>query len=424
MRPVIGTATVVAALLTAAPVFADNAATIWDANIQANVSAGRPPASAEYLAAIVHLAIWDAVVSIEGRYQPYICTVPVTEPASTDAAIAAAAYRVLKTRVPGQAQNVQAQYDAFLATIPDSPGKTNGITVGEAAAAQLIAARAGDGFDNVVAYVQPPVRPGVFESLLPPPAVPVDIKLKQVEPLLAREIDEFRPDGPPKLTSGRYARDFNEVKTYGRANSTARTQEQTDIALFWSENTYVQFARSLRELAIASGLDTIQSERLFATVYLAAGDAGLAGFESKYHFLFWRPVHAIQRADTDGNERTAKDATWAPLLVINHPEYPSGHSFLTSAITRAVRRFFRTDRIRWTISTTALRPDGTAIPPRTYTSLKDIGAEVENARIWSGLHYRSSMRDGSKLGARIENLAKDQLGPIRGHPRGDCRRDD
>ncbi len=129
--------------------------------------------------------------------------------------------------------------------------------------------------------------------------------MKQVDPLLPRGIDEFRTDGPAELSSGRYARDFNEVKDYGRADSSVRSAEQTDIARFWSENPYVQWARSLRELAIASGLDTIQSERLFATVHLAGMDAVLAGFESKYYFLFWRPVHAIQRADTVASLATA-----------------------------------------------------------------------------------------------------------------------
>jgi hypothetical protein len=407
MRKGIFGAMVVLSTALSAPSFAQNAVTTWDALSQEAVQAGRPPASAEYLHALVHLAIWDAVVSIAGAGQPYLCVVRAERPASLDAAVAAAAHRVATTRVPAQAASLTASLDAFLAAIPDGPAKANGMAVGVAAADQLLAARANDGFDAVIAYQQPTPGPGVFEPVAP--SEPIDVKLKQVRPLLPRAIDQFRPKGPEPLGSPGYARDFREVMRYGRADSAVRTPQQTETVQFWAENTFTQYARSLRELAISHGLDTVETSRLLAKVHLAMADTVLAGFEAKYHFLFWRPVHAIKRADTDGNRWTAPDTSWTPALVVNHPEYPSGHALFTSAATRAVARYFGSERMSWTISSTIT---GTA---RTYPSLRALRAEVADARVWAGLHFRHATIDGDLIGRQVERLAAHFLRPTHPH---------
>jgi hypothetical protein len=390
-----------------------NPVIVWSANANAVTTVGRPPGSSEYLLALAHLAIWDAVVAIEGGFQPYASAPAVMEPASIDAAIAAAAYNLLRIRVPSQAANLQAQYDAFLAGIPDGSEKTNGIAVGEAAARGILDARAHDGFDNVVPYEQPAPGPGVFEPVLP--SEPVDVKLKQVQPLVDRLPAELRPKGPRLLTSHRYARDFNEVKRRGRADSTDRTPEETETARFWSEKADLQLARSLRELAVENGLDVLQAARLLAIAHLSAGDAVLAGFEAKYHFLFWRPVHAIHRADPTINRRTEPDPTWSSFLVVNHPEYPSGHSFYSGAVLDAVRAYFGSDEVPWTISSTVTNTS------RHYTTLREIKRDITEARILSGLHFRASMDDGFRLGSAAASMARCRL-PIAGSSPEDCSR--
>jgi len=199
------------------------------------------------------------------------------------------------------------------------------------------------------------------------------------------------------------------VKRYGRLDGEPpRTAGQTAVARFWSEHTFRQYARSLRELAIVRGLDTAETSRFLARIHLAAADALLAGFEAKYHFMAWRPVHAIQRAADDGNPRTAADPAWASLLTVNHPEYPSAHAFWTSALTRAVHRFFGTEDVAWTLSSTVTGST------RTFASLRDLRDEVANARVWAGLHLRGSIADGDRLGRRIERLASRHLRPLPG----------
>lgn len=399
-----------------APPAPQNTVTIWDAAVATAASTGRAPASAEYLHAIVHLAVWDAVVSIHGGHEPYLGYVPVDEPASLDAAIAAAAYGVASARMsPEQAAALKPLYDATLAGVTDPVARANGDAVGTEAAARLVEALANDGFDRSIPYVQPTPGPGVFEPVAATPVV--DEKLKQVVPLLPRAIDAHRPRGPLPLDSVSYATEFEEVKRYGRREAPApqegeppppppRTNAQHQTARFWSDHTFRQYARALRDLAIARGLDTFETSRLLAKVHLAAGDAVLAGFEAKYHFMFWRPVHAIQRADTDGNARTEADPSWTPLLVGNHPEYPSGHSFFTSAVTHAVQRFFGANEIPMTISSDVTQTC------RTYGSLREIRNEVGDARVWGGLHFRSAMEDGDRIGQDVAREASRYLRPL------------
>jgi vanadium-dependent haloperoxidase-like protein len=179
----------------------------------------------------------------------------------------------------------------------------------------------------------------------------VDAKLARVKPFTFGDPAQLRPNGPDPFTSGRWVEDFDKVKAYGRSDSSVRTPEQTDVAYFWSEHGYVHWNPNLIGLALARDLDVLETARLFAMAYTAASDAVIAGVEAKYFYRTWRPRTAIPRATEDGNPRTVPDPTWTPLLTVNHPEYPSGHALLSTALTEAVAEFFGTDDVEWTIVT-------------------------------------------------------------------------
>jgi hypothetical protein len=208
----------------------------------------------------------------------------------------------------------------------------------------------------------------------------------------------FRPAGPPALTSDRYAADLGEVAAYGRIDSAVRSAAQTETARFWAENTFTQWSRTLRGLGADRGQDTATAARMLGLAHVAAADTLIGCFDAKYHYLFWRPVHAIARADTDNNPTTTPDPTWRPLLTVNHPEYVSAHACWSYAVTAALASHFGTARIRLTISSTIT---GTT---RTYRSLADPAREVVGARIWAGLHFRTSMLEGARLGRRVASL--------------------
>jgi len=370
-----------------------NAVLYWSQVAENTISVGRPPASSEVLNGLVHAAIYDATVSVEGGYEPFAVSIRRRGPTSVDAAIAAAARGVLVVRVPAQAGTVEAAYATFLSGIPDSREKANGIRLGAAVAGAYIALRADDGFDNVVPWVQPTPGPGVFEPI-PFNSTPVDIKLKQVRPLAFDDPAKFRPDGPNSLTSPAYTRDFNETKALGRVDSTERTPEQTEIARFWTEQAMVFFNRNLRNLAMEHGLDTLETARMMAMVHVSAADSLVGCWEAKFHYLFWRPQTAIQRADTDGNPDTEQDPSWTHLVLGNHPEYPSGHACFTGAATRALADYFGTDHVPWSLTSTVTNTT------HSFDRLSEIRDEVTVARIYGGLHFRKSMVDGDNLARR------------------------
>jgi PAP2 superfamily len=373
----------------------DNAVVHWSGIAANAIVAGRAPASSSVLGGMVHGAMYDAVAAVEGGLEPFATGVTAPPDASADAAVAQAARDVLVARVPGQAPAVETAYAAYMAGIADGPAKDGGKAVGAAAAAGMLAMRTGDHFDDVVPYVQAPTGPGVFEPIAATP--PVDPKMALVRPFTFDSPSDYRPGGPIELTSKRYARDLAEVQAYGRAVSSVRTALQTETVRFHTEQTFFQFNRTLRELTNARGLDLRESARLLGYVNVAVADTMIACWEAKYHYDFWRPNHAIQRADTDGNPATSVEAGWLPLIVGNHPEYPSGHSCFTGAVTESLRNYFGTRRVRLVITSLAAG----AGPPRTYENLDELVRDVENARVWGGLHFRTTMRQSAKHFPRI-----------------------
>ncbi len=396
-------------LAQAAP--APNVVTEWSRIVQPAIhSAAEPrtPVSAFILHTLVQLAVYAAVMAIEGGFEPFQTTLDAPDGADVRAAVATAAYRSARGRVaPSQYPYLDEKYTAYLAAIPEGRAKKDGVAVGEATAAGMLAARQNDNFSNTAAYVC---------SANPPPAgeflpeggcgtEPADMKTAQVVPYTFTDPAQFRPAGPPPLTSERWATDFEEVKTLGRKDSAVRTAEQTDVVYFWSEHAYAQWHRNLTEIATSRNLSVRDTARFLAMTYTAASDAGIAGFEAKYHYRAWRPRTAIPGAEGDGNAATTPDATWTPLLSVNHPEYPSGHGFESGAITEAMRIFFGTDQVEVTLDVNKATVPSVVKERRTYASLSEVTSEVDNARIWGGLHYRHSMDDGKVLGAAVARHA-------------------
>jgi hypothetical protein len=337
--------------------------------------------------------MYDAVAAVEGGLDPFATGVTAPPEASADAAVAQAARDVLVARVPGQATPVQIAYDAYMASIPDGPAKDAGKAVGAVAAAGMLAMRLGDHYDDVVPYVQATPGPGVFEPIAP--STPTDVKLGRVRPFTYSDQSAYRPGAPLDLGSKRYARDVAEVQEYGRAVGSVRTTEQTETVRFFTDQAYVQYSRALRGLANARALDLRESARLLGYVYVSVADTMIACWEAKFHYNFWRPNHAIQRADTDDNPATTPELTWLPLVVGNHPEYPSGHACFTAAVTESLHRYFGTKELGFAVSSAVVGKT------RTYQSLDDLVADVENARVWGGLHFRTTMTETAKDFRRI-----------------------
>ncbi len=391
---------------------APNVVTQWAGIVQHaihNSAAPRSAGSAEVLHTMVHLAVYDAVVAIEGGYQPYAAHIRRAPHADVNAAVATAAYVAARARVAVSSHALLDQeYANALAAIPEGSAKQDGIRIGMRAARAILELRAADNFDNVVLYQcsQVPPPAGEFEPdagcpSAPSSPQPVDAKVGQIQPYTIKNLRRFTPGPPPALSSNTYTRDFVEVRDYGRVDSAMRSPEQTDIAYFWSENPYVHWNRNLNALAVANNLDVLATARLFALVHTTTADAVIVGFASKYRYGFWRPRTAIPRADADGNDATDADPAWRPLLAVNHPEYPSGHAFWTTALVNAVAHFFGTDRITWTVTTSKIAVPKVERTERTYDSLNALNTEVLNARVWAGLHWRDSMSAGAAIGDRV-----------------------
>jgi hypothetical protein len=376
--------------------------------------------SSYVLHTITQLAVYDAVMAIEGGFEPFHAAPKAAEDADVRAAVATAAYRATRGRVAAsQFGYLDDRYGTYMATIPDGAPKQHGIEVGEAAAADILALRANDGFSNTVTYecTGTPLRVGEFEPDGGCGTQPLETKLAQVTPFTFSNPAQFRPDGPSPNASDQWAADLDEVKAYGAANSTVRTAEQTDVAYFWSEHGYVHWNRNIANLAIAKGLGVAETARLLAMLWTAMSDTVVAGIDAKYFYRYWRPRTAIPRAAEDDNPKTIPDPTWTPLLSVNHPEYPSGHGFITGAMVVALTAFFGTDQLEWTIETSKTAVPKLVRTQRTYPNLGAIAADINNARVWAGLHFRNSTTAGYVLGTRVGQQAiKDRFRPVAARP--------
>ena len=389
---------VAAAVSVAAPALA-RADTVTEWNLTASVAlftnAGQPPQQAVPHLAMVHGAVYDAVNAIDGSRQGYLIAAGSASPsASREAAAATAAYRVLMNIVPVQQAFLDARYAASLAGIADGPAKAQGIAVGEAAAAAMIAARTNDGRFGSYRF---PVgsAPGVWRPVLPAFVNDPNAWLKDVKPFLVESGTQFMSKGPNALDSNKYARELNEVKSLGSLTSTERTADQTHAARYWAENPPATWSRVFRTLSAQQGLSLVDNARLYAMLYMTAADSLITVWNDKATYLFWRPITAIREADTDGNPDTEPDAAWLPLIPTPpYTEHSSGHCGLSGSIVRTLQQFFGTDEIGWTDTNNA----GLT---RSFTRFSQAINEIIDVRVWSGIHFRTADEAGARIGKQI-----------------------
>jgi hypothetical protein len=364
--------------------------------------------------AYVHIAIYDAVNAIDGRYSVFAVR-PTTNPqgASMDAATAAAAYTMLKWLYSSAsaAAVVDGAYASYLLGIPDGTAKTRGIAVGTEVANAFIALRAGDGRNAAVPYIFGAPLPGVYQQTPGGPATPVGPWVGQMRTFAIESATQFRADGPPNLTSAQWAQDFNESKNYGALNDSVRTPLQTQIGQFFAENPGAQGNRFVRDVAIAHDLSVADSARLFAQVYVTMADAEITAWNSKYYYNFWRPVTAIRYLDDD-NPATEFDPSWVPLVATpGHPEYPAAHPTVTGAFAFAVEQFFGTKKVAVALTSTSV-PNTGGLMTFAFTNTDNIVKFVIEGRIYGGMHYRTSGVHGSVIARKVAHyVAKHYFQP-------------
>jgi hypothetical protein len=363
------------------------------------------PGEAAVYMGIVHVAIYDAAVAIEGGYRPFAIALHAPD-ASPEAAIATAAYGTL-VGLPalGLGSNraiLDADYAAYMSAIRDGLAKDRGTEVGRAVAAAVLALRANDGLEqnpNLSDLNPPPSGPGIWQAA---PGTALGLRLPRVRPLALLRAWQFRPEGPNSLTSQEYADDLNQVEDLGRLDSTSRTPAQTIEARFWTDHDIRQWNDGLLALAAARGLDLAQTARMLAMAHVAGGDAMIACFDAKYHYWFWRPYQAIPLAGSDNNPDTTADPTWRPLAATpNFPEYPSAHACHSTAVVEALDAFFGTDSVPFRLGS---RVTGTT---QSYERLHDVVKDVDWARVLVGFHFRNSDLQGSALGRKVGRYVAD-----------------
>jgi hypothetical protein len=368
-------------------------------------------------------AVYDAVVAIEGGFEPYGPAITAPAGASVDAAVVEAAYRTLVNYFPSQEANLGALYTEALGLIADGSAKSDGQAVGLAAATNIISLRSGDGRVTPIGVSTPfptrPAGPGVWR-LTPPFAAPQVPWVGDVRRFVLRDVDQFLPDPPPSLQSSEWVEALNEIKAYGGANSSVRSDEQTNVAKFWSANVIRQFNRVGRDIAGARGLSLPETARLAAMVNLVGADALGSALYAKYHYLFWRPVTAIDPSAViadgfgpvpgydDANPATVEQAGWRPLLTTpNHSEYPAAHGVITSAMAEVFSTFLGTNQIDLDVhGFDPAGPAGNLNAVRHFDMPNALRHEIIDARLWAGLHYRFSSVAGVVLG---RNVAKFDL---------------
>jgi hypothetical protein len=387
----------------------------WDANAVAAVRAAkvidpqgtapRPLYQTEGLLymSYVQAAVYDAATKIGHRYATYHDFVAPAGNASIEAAVTAAAYSTLVFYLGDPNGTLATEYAASIAALPDDETTARGIAVGQAAAADIEALRANDGRDTPTpAFGAGPLQPGVWVWAPPPsPQIAQTPWLAVMQPFMLESTSQFRAPPPPALTSALYTEDFNETKAYGSATSAVRTPDQTAIAYFWNANGINQLNQTLQNVAIQHNMDLLDTVRLLAAGNMVSTDAGMACFDSKYHYLFWRPVTAIRNANIDGNPATTRDPTWTPLVTTpNHPEYPSQHGCINGALAQVLANAVGTTNIDATIPG-AQGGATTLTTTQTFATVHDLLTQLVNARVWIGFHYRNSVETGETLGTTV-----------------------
>jgi hypothetical protein len=378
--------------------------------------------------AIMHIAIYDALNAIDRRFQPYTYNTKAEPGTSPDAAVATAAHDVLvllikqlppellakKDCIDAGVASAETSYAAALAAIPDSQSKTQGIALGQAAAAAILKARADDHATEgpfLNKDCPSPQQPGKYQCTPGFPFVAFET-WEKVTPFVLQDNAQFRPRPPYAVTDKAFTADLDEVKSLGgdgKTTPSARTPDQTQIALFWWESSPLKWSRIARTVATNKGLNPWENARLFAVLNMALADGYIAMVASKNHYNFWRPVTAIQSGGAP---------TWTPLLPTPpDQDYPSGHSIEGGAGAEVLKQYFGTDQISFQDCGEALPAGSTCDDPtpvlRSYTSFTQAADENAYSRVLVGFHFRNATAEGTAYGRKIgERAATTRLRPV------------
>jgi hypothetical protein len=345
--------------------------------------------------ALAQQAVYEAVNAITGQFPHDRVDFGPASGASVDAAIAAASRTVLLHEAPALQARTEAAYQQSLGRIDDNQARTDGISVGERAAADVLSKHVHD-IGTIEPY-RPLTTPGVFV----PTTLPLSVAVWQYRPWFMKSAAQFRPGPPPDLKSAAWARDYNETKTLGAFASMVRTPEQTAIARFWATALPDVYSGILRSVDTAPGRDVTRNARFYAAVMAALNESEIAVFEAKYHYQFWRPITAIRNGDRDGNPATERDPGWSPMIVTPvQPEYPCGHCILSSTVATVIRLEIGSGPMPILRATSNTAPGVT----REWTRTEDMAQEVSEARIYDGVHFRSSAEAGKRMGEQIGTL--------------------
>ena len=364
----------------------------------------------------MHGAIHDAVQAYEHRFEPYAIDI-ASGAGSSSAAVAKAARDVLVAVISAQEAAVDTRYTTFLSL--NGLGGNAGISTGAEAAAAMIALRADDGsFPSPAPTFFGGTGPGQWRSTTTPETSMVAVWLADVTPFTLNSQAQLRPHGPPHLESGLYARDYQEVKDYGGndPNTTLRTQGQTDLAVFYSDNFIMLWQRTLRGIATTYVGNLGDSARMFALANLSAADAAIGAWDAKRYYNFWRPITAIRNADTDGNAKTIADPNWTPFNVTpNYPDYTSGANNLTASMAVSLSNFFGQDKVTFIVESRFQN----VVRTKTYERFSDMCQDVIDVRIYQGIHFRFADEVAFTTGKQAANwVSAHYLRPIRGAGRG------
>ena len=419
----------IACVLVSASARADEVAD-WNRQLQQSIlTANTSPLATNRITAIVQVAVFDTVNGIERRYTPIHADFDAPPGASLRAAVVQAAYATLVRLFPAQANTLAARRAASLAAIVSQEGAQHsqsiirGIEWGQQVADDILLWRSTDGFTPAPPPFLGGTNVGQWRPTPPGFAPGAGPQFAYMTPWAMTSPSQFRPSGPPPLTSAQYATDVAEVQEIGSSASGTRTADQTEIAVFWTANTAVSWNGLAISIAEQQHLTLSESARMLALLNVAMADAIIACWEAKYHYVSWRPVTAIRLADTDLNPATLADPSWTPLLVTPaHPEYPAGHSTVSGAAATVLAIHFG-DEVMFGLQSEIL-PGVT----RYYARFSEAADEANDARVYGGMHFRSAVVDGRALGDAIgafvtANVAQPGVGTRTGqlshaHPHG------
>jgi len=374
------------------------------------IKAGTSPLITSRVVALVSASVFDAVNGIEPRYQPLHVSPDAPRHASQRAAAIQAAYVMLINLYPAEMGSLTMERDTSIAAIASAENAKSieaGMAWGQKVADRIWAWRLTDGFTpapppflGVLGIVGSPAAVGVWRPTPLANGSGAGPQFATMTPWVLLRPSQFRLPPPPALTSAQYAADYNEVKSMGAFSGSPRSADQSELALFWAGNTPLYWNRIASQIAAERSLRLAENAHLFALLNVAIADAAIACWDGKYRYVFWRPITAIRAGDTDGNASTDPDPSWTPWLDFfpagtpAHPEYPSGHSTASGAAAFLLAAAFGDD-------TSFTVTSDVRMGTRSFPSFSAATAEIADARVFGGIHYRTSCVLGNMLGQAV-----------------------